>query len=190
MGKYRRKPIDFSKFRVSRFAPYLFTECSGGCGANALALITGVHPEKIHNTNKENESDWRDSFMLAFLRHRKYNVIPLTMCSASQKAAFADSIDEKHVMLTSQLIDKKLASWQVIFDNYVFHNFGISGLKSREFINNPIMTAYIVFHHHWRIKKKKMTDDDDGDDELEDIPLFPRPENQRPFLDRLHFGPY
>src|SRR6185503_1902576 len=129
------------------FVPHLYNHeryYGYGCGANALSTITGICPTAIRNTNK-NEDDWRDSFMLQFLRKCNYKVIPLTKCNLTNRSYCRKTITTYHVLLVSSLLKKNEASWQIIYGGYIFHNFEICQFTNFELFDNPILTAYLIF---------------------------------------------
>ena len=150
MGNYNL-PVDFSKFKVIKFIPHLFRESyeSYGCGATALATITGVHPVQIC-LKSPSVADWKDEFMANFLKKRGYLVVQLTKCNLTYKRAFEEIIGVNHVLLVSQLIKKNEASWSVIYKDYIFHNFRISTLTPLDFLVNPLLSAYVVCHTDWK----------------------------------------
>lgn len=150
--------LKYTKYNVNKFTPHLFTSTytnviNNGCGGNVLSMLTGINPVYIKNSNKENPHDWRDEFMLNFLRRRKFNVIPITRKEVTNCDNFTikeyDGITSKNVLLLSQHLTKKDATWSIIYKEYIFHNFDISRLSYLEFINNPILTAYVIFHKDW-----------------------------------------
>ncbi len=153
-GIYTPRPKDFSKLIVDKFAPQIFNtayNAIGGCGANALSVLTGINPLDIKNTNPKNKNDWKDKFVVDFLRDCGFTVEPITLCDVSNSEIYVESpITKNHVLLISQLLIKNEASWSVIYKDYIFHNFEIVPLKGLEFVNNPILTAYIVWSPAWK----------------------------------------
>lgn len=157
-GIYKRNKTDFESYAVSKFVPHLFDHSAYGlygCGATALSLITGIKSNIIFRSKKfkENESlfSWNDTFMRGFLRKQGFSIIPITLCEVSNFQTYIESpIKNYHVILMSQLMKKNEASWSVIFNNYIFHNFEILPLKPLEFINNPILSAYVIYKDEWK----------------------------------------
>lgn len=137
-------------FACSQFNPHLYGPIykSAGCGATALSLITGVNPFNIQNTNK-NPEHWSDSFLINFLQVLGYKTLKI-----EKKILFNEEISSPisndHVILLSQQFTKKEASWAVIYNKYYIHNFQIYPLSPLEFINHPILTAYLVAHPDWK----------------------------------------
>ena len=68
-GTYKGRRVVFKRYATSCFNPYLFCDPGSdlrGCGACALALLTGVTPEKI--AAKNGGVHYPDAFMIRFLR--------------------------------------------------------------------------------------------------------------------------
>lgn len=140
---------DFEPFAASVFAPHLFSgfeERSKGCGATALALLTGVPASLIAAKHKGRH--FADAFMVRFLRANGFRVLrltPLSICGARTK------IGADHVVLVSQLFRRYEATWGVVHSNAYYHNFAVHELSSLAFVNKPILSAYCVIHPAWRI---------------------------------------
>lgn len=143
---------DFEPFAASFFAPHLYTgigRAGVGCGAGALALITGVPPEKVAAEHVGNH--YADSFMVRFLNRRGYRVLSLTPFSI---VGAHSKIGTDHVVLISQLFRRYEATWGVIFGNTYYHNFDSYSLSGLAFLNKPILSAYLVVHPTWRIAEQ------------------------------------
>lgn len=148
-GSYKGRRVDFSKFAASCFNPYLFAGSPRsrlGCGASALALLTGTAPETI--TAKKRGTHYSDDFMMRFLRGSGFRVLLLTLCNLSSTTA---EIGTGHVLLISQLFRKNEGTWGVIFNGLYYHNFESYLLGTLCFINKPILSAYLVAHLKWQM---------------------------------------
>jgi hypothetical protein len=148
-GSYKGRRVDFSKFAASCFNPFLFAGSARsrlGCGASALALLTGTAPETI--TAKKRGTHYSDDFMMRFLRGRGFRVLLLTLCNLSSATA---DIGASHVLLVSQLFRKNEGTWGVIFNGLYYHNFESYLLGTLCFINKPILSAYLVAHPKWQM---------------------------------------
>jgi hypothetical protein len=148
-GSYKGRRVDFSKFAASCFNPYLFAGSarSGlGCGASALALLTGTAPEAI--IAKKRGKHYSDDFMVRYLRGRGFRVLLLTLCNLSSVSA---NIGSAHVLLISQLFRQNEGTWGVIFNGLYYHNFESYLLGTLCFINKPILSAYLVAHPKWQM---------------------------------------
>lgn len=157
-GFYRKKPIKWSQYEVDLFIPHLYSEnISGSCGANALSLVVGIPPKSVHNTNRNNKNDWKDSFMIKFLKKHGFIVKQLTKCDVSNTGTYSmNTINDRHVLLTSQLISKNVASWAVIHNQLWYHNFQVCAFSGFTLVNAPTLTCYVVYHPSWNMKNWKI----------------------------------
>lgn len=147
--KYRGRRADFLPFAASVFSPHIFTgreRALTGCGATALALITGVPPEKI--AAKHRGRHYSDRFMVRFLRRRGFRLLRLTPLQISTART---KVGSEHVILISQLLRDYDATWGVIFDDIFYHNFTAYNLSALGSLNKPILSAYLVIHPSWRV---------------------------------------
>lgn len=141
--------MDISPFAASFFAPHLFcgdVRSGLGCGASALALITGIAPE--HIATKNGKAHYSDRFMTRFLRNRNYRLLRLTPDLVSRTKS---EVGPDHVLLISQLFRQKEGTWGVVFGDAYYHNFSVYSLSNLSFLNKPILTAYLVLHPKWRL---------------------------------------
>ena len=144
--------VAFSPFAASVFAPHLFCgdfRARLGCGASALALITGIAPEIISDKNAR--AHYSDRFMTGFLKVWDYHLLRLT---PDLIARAKTKIGQDHVLLISQLLRENEGTWGVIFGDAYYHNFSVYSLSSLSFLNKPILSAYLVVHPSWRLKAK------------------------------------
>jgi hypothetical protein len=156
-GFYRKKAIDWTRYTVDMFAPHLYFNYSGGCGANALSLLTGVPPHYIRNTNRQNPSHWKDTFMVKFLREHGFKTIHLTKCEVSNSSGVYvnEGVTNQHILLLSQLMGKNTASWTVVHNDLMYHNFETVSFKGLNLVNSPSLTVYVVFKPEWRSENWK-----------------------------------
>jgi hypothetical protein len=99
-----------------------------GCGASALALLTGVAPEIISERN--NRAHYSDRFMREFLKARAFRVLHLT---PKMVVAGKSQIGMDHVLLVSQLFRHNEGTWGVVFEDFYYHNFAVFSLSSLAF---------------------------------------------------------
>ncbi len=149
-GSYRGRRVDFSKHTTARFNPYLFAgsfRTQLGCGACALALITGTPPEDI--ASRKRSRHYSDGFMLSYLRERGFRTTRLTLCNISTAIS---RVGSAHVLLLSQLFRENEGTWVVLFDGTCYHNFMQYSLEALTFLNKPILSAYVLQHPRWQIE--------------------------------------
>jgi hypothetical protein len=141
--------VDFSRYATACFNPFLFSSsenASGGCGASALGLLTGIRPANF--IPKNGVKHYSDSYMLFCLRHHGFQVFRLTQCNLSHATC---GISDRHVLLLSQLYRKNEATWIVLFNSICYHNFDAYSLESLSFINKPLLSAYVLYHPKWQM---------------------------------------
>lgn len=174
-GTYTGRRVDYGRYVAAVFTPYLFSDhirALMGCGASALALLTGVPPEIIAGQNHQ-QRHYSDAFMAGFLRRRRFNVMPLTQCGVS---ASDSTLGQSHVVVLSQLFRKNEATWGVLFGGMFYHNFEIYHLDSFAFLNKPILSAYLLSHPNWRLGQRT---------KIEPAPKI-RPKNSRFTVHKLY----
>lgn len=146
-GVYNKRKFDWSTMEITRFTPHLWHNREFyGCGATALSLITGVPPEEIKNTNWKQKNHWKDTFMVKFLKQCGCKVRELTKCNINSDTGqfFSDKISNRHVILMSQLVGKKTATWAVVHNKIYYHNFQTHSFDTMSLLNSPTLTCYVV----------------------------------------------
>lgn len=122
----------------------------GGCGTATLSLITGISPAKIDRNLPKHIDYWSDKRMKNFLRKHGYEVTEITVSRVTQNPHCQEEpITSRHVLLISQEIFMREATWAVIYGFQRYHNFRPEELHPMELINNPLMTVYAVSHPKW-----------------------------------------
>ncbi len=153
-------PIDFSQYTVNKFVPHLYDRLSyesiSGCGACALATLTGDNPLNIKKKNK-NKDHFSDRFIKNYLEKNGFKVIRIKKKDIINRPitnSFKEQIHDNHVLLTSQQLTKKNASWMIYWNNLVIHNFSIIKQRPFDAINFPILSSYLLYHPKYRVKYK------------------------------------
>ena len=155
-GRYQKR-VDYTHLHASLFNPALYCPTiygKAGCGATALSLITGEHPFDARDLNKRC-NHYPDRFMLKYLKDRSYTVIPITERGVTSCDSDNYPITSSHIILASQLMIKHEASWVVYHRNIGYHNFIPGNIMSLDFINKPILTAYIIYHPRFDATRRK-----------------------------------
>jgi len=147
-GHYTTRSIDYSKYTQSKVVFHWFDTYNyegAGCGANALALLTGVNPRFYASRVIKNA--YSDKFMLKELRKAGFKCIEITQCRLSNYKGdqVRHAISQNHLVLTSQLFKKNEGSWLVSWNGNTFHNFVHSTSSFYTLLNFPILSAYILF---------------------------------------------
>ena len=157
-GKYQKNEVDFLQYATFKFRPTLgvFSSVAGSCGTYALATITGLKPSYIQKHLPKSTDCWSDRSIRKFLLKRGYETIPITVCSVTNdKYSVRYPIKNFHVLLVGQYMIRDEGSWQVIYNKKAYHNYDSDSLDALEFVNNPPMTVYVVWHPKWASKNKQ-----------------------------------
>lgn len=152
MGRYVGG-MNLAAYRSPFFKPYLddSTHC---CGWDAYRTLLGTDPpRKFGNLSTDRQ-------MVGSLRASGIEVIPLTVCAATNRYEVFNLVLESHVLLISQMFRKNEGSWCVLHGGRIFHNCEdeTSSFHMLEFINRPILTAYILWMKKWEEKRRQKAD--------------------------------
>jgi len=159
IGKYSTKKIDFVSFSTFRFVPFLFDPVLYGdlpCGVTMLSLLTGHNPFIIKWTNKC-KNHCSDKFVVNYLKKYGFKILELTHAKVSHNYSniLENKIKHYHVIVLSQLVKKGEATWCVLNNGSLYHNFNIIKINELEFLNRPINTAYLINHSIYAKKSNK-----------------------------------
>ena len=152
IGNYSN-PVNFGEFACSHFVPHLYNSAlvqNVGCGASAISLLTGINPYKTLQLFK-GYSHFPDSLMVRALEMNKVKVLKLTQSNLTNNTIPTYNIEKNHVVLLSCLMMKKEATWVVLWNNFLFHNFEVSQISRLEFLNFPILSAYLLKKKEWKL---------------------------------------
>lgn len=149
-GRYVSRLTDYNTYRSSFFVPYqgVATHC---CGWDAFRTIAwDSPPRKFGNLTMDNQ-------MVGALKSSGITVIPLSVCSVTNRISLDNLITEKHVVLISQMFKRNEGSWCVLYDGKIYHNCEdeTEFFHPLEFINRPILSAYLVWDRKWTRKSKR-----------------------------------
>lgn len=87
--------------------------------------------------------------MVNFLRSKGFRVAKLTFKNITNCKEVSYPIGGSHVVLARIKFIKNEASWVVIHNGKIYHNFEISDFKGYELINHPVMSMYLIKHRSW-----------------------------------------
>jgi hypothetical protein len=147
-GKYHRK-LNFEKLEVATFPLFLFNKRDYeqvGCGASALSLLTGLHPNNFQRVKDQ----FSDRYMIGKLRGHGFSVYSISKADLTN-GSWGYRLNDKHVLLYSALIRKHEASWFVQNGNFRFHNFAIDTVLMYDLLNFPILNLYCITHPRWGV---------------------------------------
>lgn len=147
VGTSEERPKVFERFITRKFSPHLYTgRMFSGCGATALGLLMGVDPYKLPMPRGR---DWTTGFMLRHLRANGFRVMRLTCRNLTNLDSVKRPIQPGHVILASIYFIKGMASWVVLHNGMMYHNFEVEHLRAYEFLNHPLREAYLVKRRGW-----------------------------------------
>src|SRR5574343_507700 len=138
-GRYANCYSDLSAYRSPLFKPYLkVVRDDGCCGWDAFITITGKYPKKKFGKLTT------DKKMIDALVGEGLDVVPLSVCSVTNRPNLGNLVTEKHVLLISQMFRKNEGSWCVLHKGKIYHNRKdeTEFFHPLEFINRPILSAY------------------------------------------------
>lgn len=151
MGKGSHSKVDFAAFRADKFVAHFFggiMRCVNGCGSTVLSLLSGVNPLAFPE-----RKDWNRKYVISFLKERGFKIAQLTAKNVTNVKEVTYPIGPHHVILARIKYIKNEASWVVIHNNKLYHNFEISDFRSYEFVNHPVLSMYLIKHPSWDTSK-------------------------------------
>jgi hypothetical protein len=147
-GSYRSRKIDWSKLRVTK-VPMTFYSDIGygtGCGADCLSLLTGENPLRLQTKS----GHYPDKYMLKILKQHGIDAYKLTKSNLTNTPNVVYNLDDRHVILACQLLQKATASWMIFFRRQIWHNFEATKAEFYSLINFPILSAYCLHSNKWK----------------------------------------
>lgn len=139
-----------SSFQTLHFPVHLSASSKNiGCGITAISMLTGENVLKLFRKYKQYVKNFPDDVLLQHLRAKKFEILKIKNKALGE---FDDShfVEKNHVVLLSLRINSENASWGIIYDHMLYHNFEVSALTPLTFINMPIMTSYFIKHPKWK----------------------------------------
>ena len=154
-GKYKENSINFEIYKASGFTPHIFYSPhyeAVGCGPATLSLLTGIPPTR--SMLKVNPKHTSDRELLNILFEKGIESFPITKCEMSNDpVAITNKITNQHVVLISQLYRRNEASWGVLYDDVLYHNFRPCSWSNLDLLNRPVLSAYVLWKPEWRLNE-------------------------------------
>jgi hypothetical protein len=147
-GSYHSRKIDWSKLRVTK-VPMTFYSDIGyetGCGANAISLLTGVDPLRLQTKS----GHYPDKYMLKILKQHGIDAYKLTKSNLTNTPNVVYKLDDRNVILASQLLQKGTASWFVWYRKQIYHNFEVTKNNFYDLFNFPIVSLFCLYSKKWK----------------------------------------
>ena len=149
MLKGRAKKVNWSTMTAPKFT--IETADDTECGAWALHAITKVPYHKIVPLGKNGH--WPTRTMLKFLKMVGCEVTPITLGNVVHSQSVKTGkrlLSERNVILIEQGCFKEESTWAVLFNGKISHSGELEDIEPMEFINWPILQAYLVTHKAWK----------------------------------------
>jgi hypothetical protein len=152
IGAHTKTEIPFHSYAAPNFSlPSSFKRHLDTCWAHALFNLTG----KYHKDDRYGFA-LPDSQMIAFLRRHHIVVRPLTVCNTLSCSTnnVANNLRNHHVILAKQLMfgnkEYMEASWIILHNGILYHNSDAKPPHPLEFLNRPIIKAWLLCHKKWK----------------------------------------
>lgn len=158
MREGKKQKIHWSDYRVDNFK---FADEGDGpeyqCGAYALHTLTKIPLKDIIKLqSKTIPGHWPTRTMMRFLAKHGCSVMPITlgnMVWAHNYDNGKPEIGGSNVLLIDQHCYDDQGTWSVVYGGRRAHSGEVDPLNPLEFINYPILQAYLVFNPKWRSKR-------------------------------------
>jgi hypothetical protein len=147
-GSYKQKKIDFSQLRVTK-VPMTFYSDIGfefGCGASALALLCGINPLILQTKS----GHYSDRYMIATLKQHGIDAYKITKSNLTNYSSIVYKLDDRHVILACQLLQKATASWAIWYRKQIYHNFEVSKVNFFDLVNFPVCSMFCLYKPSWK----------------------------------------
>ena len=157
-GSYSAKPTNFKDFVVAKFVPHMYDPSVyglAGCGPAALSLISGINPWDIGKSLVDERNSLSEKNAELFLNSHGFRFSELTLAKLSntqidEENVLVEVIKPWNVLLLIQLYHKQTASYSVVWNNLIWHNFVVQPLNALELVNRPIIGGWIITHEDWK----------------------------------------
>ncbi|NJO48157.1 MAG: hypothetical protein HC840_00415 [Leptolyngbyaceae cyanobacterium RM2_2_4] len=121
------------------------------CGAWALHVITKFPYHYILPLGKDGHCS--NKVMFNFLKAAGCEIIPITIGNMVESHSVKSGkrlLSSSHVILVNQGCYKEESTWAVLHDNKISHSGDLSDIGPLEFVNWPILEAFLITHKEWK----------------------------------------
>lgn len=153
MRKGRKQKINWAQKEAPKFS--IETKDETECGAWALHAITKVPLHLLMGMSKKGH--WPTRTMIGFLRRVGCEVTPITLGNVVESQSVKTGkklLTCRNVILVEQGCFKEESTWSVLFDNKISHSGELNDIRPMEFVNWPILQAYLITHKAWSNDEK------------------------------------
>jgi hypothetical protein len=155
MRKGRKQKINWVEHESPKFT--LDNKSEIECGSWALHTITKVPYHQIMRLSNK-EGHWPTRKMLGFLKAVGCEVIPITLGNTVEGHSVKNGkrqISSRNVVLLEQGCYEEESTWSVLHNNQISHSGETNAIGPLEFLNWPILQAYLITHKAWKNEDKK-----------------------------------
>jgi hypothetical protein len=151
--------IDWIELATIRFRPktpdMAYMNSLGTCGTFAIHCLTGEPVSEIAR-HCPKKGWWDDNAVRRYLKKRGYETIPFNLedIHASKPYEYRNNVNHQHVLLMSTHASDEEGTWQVVYNNRVYHGAEVEFFSGYEVLINPVWTMYLVWHPKWKSSKK------------------------------------
>lgn len=129
----------------------------GSCGTYALSSLLDIAPEIISKWLPKTAKTWSDREMKKLLDKRGWIVKEVTVTALKTNTTYIEApIKSDHILLVGQRTSKHEGTWAFAYKNKWIHNYEADNLDPLEFVNNPIMSAYVLCRKTTLDRNKKL----------------------------------
>lgn len=151
MKKLRK--VDWVGLATTRFKPKVIKnsiDVEGSCGTHALYCLTG-NPILEISKSCPKKGWWHDKAMCSYLKKMGYEIIPINLdtIQAAKPYKYRENINHQHVLLMSTHSSEQEGTWQVVYNNRVYHGTEVDFFSGYEILVNPVWTLYLIWHPKW-----------------------------------------
>jgi hypothetical protein len=150
MRKGRKQKINWVEHEAPKFT-IKPPETEIECGAWALHVITKAPYHQLLRLSRKGH--WPNKVMLGFLKACGCTVKPITLGNVVESQSVKSGkrrLTERNVILIEQGCFEEESTWAVLFDNKISHSGETGDIPPLEFVNWPILEAYLITHKEWK----------------------------------------
>jgi hypothetical protein len=120
-----------------------------GCAYSAISILTGENPELLRKHYKD-ASGMPPNVMLKHLKKLKFTIKEIDKNFLYKLIQEGKYVTDSHVILASVRMNKKEASWVVLYGGNMWHNFVPLSTSYVTSMSYPMEHGYVLYLPEWR----------------------------------------
>lgn len=120
-----------------------------GCAYSAISLLTGENPEILRKRYND-EAGMPPKTMRRHLKNLKFTITEINKTYLYKLMQEGKYVTDAHVILASVRMNKKEASWVVLYGGYMWHNFVPLSTTYSTSMSYPMEYAYMLYLPEWK----------------------------------------